>query len=396
MGRSQAALIAAVDAALRRPLRRGAERASAARRRRQAVDVGHDDALALEADQAIVGELAEELVHALPRAADHRGQVALGQVRAESDATVRLDRPALVREPDESGRKPAGDVEEMQLLDVRRQPPQLPGDRREQRVADTGLRRDQLAEAVAWQDDGLGRADRPSRSPTAAPRRAGRARRRRRRRAGSRGSLPRRSRMAARSSRRPRRSRTARHPDRRCGRSPRRVGTGAPASLAASRSRAAGSRPAKNGIAAKASRTGSADQHAGDGNRVEMPTHHSDRAPIACAAMTEPLGARLRLTVLGCSTAAPHPGHADGRIPRRVGLDGDPARLRPGRDPEPAEGARPARSVRDRDRPHARRPLPRHRRPALPVPVGRAVRPSRCRSTCRPAGARDSTRSRTP
>ena len=114
-------------------------------------------ALALEADEAVIGELAEQLVHALAGAADHRRQVALGQVRAQPDAAVRQRRPALLGEADQPGRKPAGDVEEMQLLDVRREAPQLAGDRGEERVADAGLGGDQLAESVTWQDDGLGR-----------------------------------------------------------------------------------------------------------------------------------------------------------------------------------------------------------------------------------------------
>ena len=60
----------------------------------------------------------EQLVHALARAADHRRQVALGQVRAQPDRPVGRRRPALLGEPDEPRRQPARDVEEVQLLDV--------------------------------------------------------------------------------------------------------------------------------------------------------------------------------------------------------------------------------------------------------------------------------------
>ena len=42
--------------------------------------------VALQPDQPVVGELAEELVHALARAADHRREVGLGQVRAQAEA----------------------------------------------------------------------------------------------------------------------------------------------------------------------------------------------------------------------------------------------------------------------------------------------------------------------
>ncbi len=48
----------------------------------------------------------------------------------------------------------------MQLLDVGRQPPELAGDRGEQRVPHTGLGRDQFAEAISGQHDRLGRAER--------------------------------------------------------------------------------------------------------------------------------------------------------------------------------------------------------------------------------------------
>jgi hypothetical protein len=48
----------------------------------------------------------------------------------------------------------------MQLLDVRREPSQLAGDRGEQRVADMRLGGDEIAEPVARQDDRLGRAQR--------------------------------------------------------------------------------------------------------------------------------------------------------------------------------------------------------------------------------------------
>ena len=81
----------------------------------------------------------------------------LGERRAQPDGAVAAARARLVGEPDEPRREPAGDVEEMQLLDVRREPAELAGERREQRVADGRLGGDQLAEPVARQDDGLGR-----------------------------------------------------------------------------------------------------------------------------------------------------------------------------------------------------------------------------------------------
>ena len=83
----------------------------------QPVDVGHDDALALQPDEAVVGELPEELVHALPRAADHGGEVALRQCGSKPDPAVGQSRAALVRQPDEPCRQPPRDIEEMQFLE---------------------------------------------------------------------------------------------------------------------------------------------------------------------------------------------------------------------------------------------------------------------------------------
>ena len=52
--------------------------------------------------------------------------------------------------------------------------------------------------------------------------------------------------------------------------------------------------------------------------------------------------------------------------------------------------------VGDHRRPHARRPLSRYRRSALPLPMGRAGRTSLCRSICHRAAVRASMRSRRP
>ena len=97
-------------------------------------------------------------------------------------------------------------------------------------------------------------------------------------------------------------------------------------------------------------------------------------SPIATATMArvpaDPPG-RLRLTVLGCSTAVPHSGWPAAGFLVEWGDDGAAARRRPGRRPPPPARARPARPGGRHRRPHARRPLPRPGRPALPVPVGR-------------------------
>ena len=68
--------------------------------------------------------------------------------------------PASAGKPDQPRRQATGHVEEMKLLDVRRQPTQLAGQRREERIADGRFGRDQFAEPVARQDDRLGRHER--------------------------------------------------------------------------------------------------------------------------------------------------------------------------------------------------------------------------------------------
>ncbi len=196
----------AVHGPARRGRRSGPDGRPDARQRRlasrggdQPVEVGDDDALALEPEQAVIGELAQQLVHALTGAADHRREIGLGQVRPQPDPAVRRRRAAVLGEPDEPCRETPGDVQEVELFDVRRQSTQLARDGREQGVADPGLGRDELAEAIARQDDGLGRRSSPSRWPNGVRRRAAPAPRRRRRAGASRGSPRRRSRTAARS-----------------------------------------------------------------------------------------------------------------------------------------------------------------------------------------------------
>ena len=132
---------------------------SAARRAARPVEVEHDDAVPLEADQAVVGEHAEKLVHALPGAADHRREVALRERRPQPDRPIGRLLPGFGGQPDEARREPAGDVEEVQLLDVVRQPAELSGERRQQRVADRRLGREQLAELRPRQDQRLCRLE---------------------------------------------------------------------------------------------------------------------------------------------------------------------------------------------------------------------------------------------
>ena len=77
--------------------------------------------------------------------------------------------PDSRRQPGEARCEPAGDVEEVELLDVVRQPAELRGERSEQRVDDRRLGGEQLAELGTRQDQRLrrleGRRRRGSRRP---------------------------------------------------------------------------------------------------------------------------------------------------------------------------------------------------------------------------------------
>jgi len=133
----------------------------------QPLEVEDDDPIALEPDQAIVGEEAEQLVHALAGASDHRRQVALGQRTGQPDRAVgQAARPGFCGEPGQARRKSAGDVEEMQLLDMVSKPADLGCERGKEGFAHDRLGRDQLAEPIAGEDVGLGRLDRDRRCRT--------------------------------------------------------------------------------------------------------------------------------------------------------------------------------------------------------------------------------------
>ena len=67
--------------------------------------------------------------------------------------------PWLGGEVGQARRQPAGDVEEVELLDVGRQAAQLGREGREQRVAEGRLAGDQLAEAGAGEGERLGRLE---------------------------------------------------------------------------------------------------------------------------------------------------------------------------------------------------------------------------------------------
>ena len=79
----------------------------------------------------------------------------------------------------------------------------------------------------------------------------------------------------------------------------------------------------------------------------------------------------MRLTVVGSGTSQPQPETPASGPPDRDRIDRHPRRLRAGDHPRADGDPRSARARRDRDRPHARRPLHRPRLAALPPAVGR-------------------------
>jgi ribonuclease BN (tRNA processing enzyme) len=123
----------------------------------QSLEVQHDDAVSLESDQAIVGEHAEKLVYALPRAADHRREVALRQGCPEADRAIAELLPGFVRQAGEPRGEAPGDIEEVQLLDVIRESTELRGERPQQGIDDRGLGCQQFTELAARQDQRLRR-----------------------------------------------------------------------------------------------------------------------------------------------------------------------------------------------------------------------------------------------
>ena len=161
---------------------------------------------------------------------------------------------------------------------------------------------------------------------------------------------------------------------------------------------------ARGGTTPRGSRIGDAGPRAGAGD-ADRDVSAADRRPlspnrqssasssrrpaarqlaVAMSDMTDGQG-RLRLTVLGNSTAVPHPESAAAGYLVEWGEHGRPARRRPGRHPVAAGPARPALARGRGHRPHARRSFARPGRAALPLPVGRAGHRSAARSTCRPA-----------
>ena len=111
----------------------------------QRVEVGDDQLLVLEAQDAVVDELGQQPVHALPRTADHRRQVGLGV------GPVQLDRSRVApgcawRPSRQASGQAARQVQEMQLLDVLGEPSQLSGQSGEERVAQLRVLLHELAE----------------------------------------------------------------------------------------------------------------------------------------------------------------------------------------------------------------------------------------------------------
>ena len=166
---------------------------------------------------------------------------------------------------------------------------------------------------------------------------------------------------------------------------------------AATRSRASSSSPAKNGIRARDATSGASRAHH---RRIVRPrtaarpwvrdaavgattasavaaTARRDRVSGRSMPPMTAVPGRLRLTVLGCSTALPAPGRCRVGIPRRVRRHCHPPRCRPGRRRPPRARRGPARAGGRRHRPHARRPFPRPRRRSATCSRGPVAGPSR-------------------
>ena len=111
-----------------------------------------DDPLALEAEQTVVGEEPQELVHGLTGAPIIAARSLWCQSGGQADRPVRRSRAQLAdkRISRAASRR---DVEEVELLDVGRQPAELAGERREEGVAQGRLGGDELAEAVRGSDE---------------------------------------------------------------------------------------------------------------------------------------------------------------------------------------------------------------------------------------------------
>jgi hypothetical protein len=80
-------------------------------------------------------------------------------IEARSDLT-RGGRVVLAREADQPHRQPAGQVEEVQFLDVPGDPAKLVGESFQQRIAEAGVGVQQLSKDHAWQHQRLGRLQR--------------------------------------------------------------------------------------------------------------------------------------------------------------------------------------------------------------------------------------------
>ena len=110
------------------PLRR--RRRSSFGRAFEPLEVRDDEGLLLDPDQPLGREVGEQAVHGLARPADHRRELRLGERPGEADLAVRV-RVGLAGHAHDAPREPAGQVEEVELLDVVGQPAQLADEARE-------------------------------------------------------------------------------------------------------------------------------------------------------------------------------------------------------------------------------------------------------------------------
>ncbi len=155
----------AASSASTAPLVRGHRRAASARRPAS----GMTSSSPSNRSEALGHEVGQEPVHRLARAADHPGQLALGvwpRKTVLADEQVGVGRVAAARErqrPQDVPSEPTGQVQEMEVLDLRREPADLAGQGDQDRVAEDRLVVDERVERVTPQDVGLAGVERDRR-----------------------------------------------------------------------------------------------------------------------------------------------------------------------------------------------------------------------------------------
>ena len=151
---------------IERPVaRRGPGRVVAQRRAASAstARIGDDQLVAVEPEHALADEVGEQPVHRLPGPADHARQLALGVRPRQANLTGRRRPLGGLDLAQQMTRQPARQVEEMEVLELGGQSPDLARQRGQQRPPDRRVLVEQPIERVAMEHDRLARLDRDGR-----------------------------------------------------------------------------------------------------------------------------------------------------------------------------------------------------------------------------------------